>query len=69
MNPIILSAATTRPALAPILFPAGMDDLLTERRDAADLARNLAHRIPAHIIAHQAARVSRLNARIAQVVS
>lgn len=58
----------TRPALAPILFPFGMDDLLWERATANILA-DMAHRIPAHIIARQAAWAQRLNARIAQVVS
>lgn len=56
-----------RPALAPILTPFGLDDLLWERATADALAKTLAHVIPAHIIAHRVARVARLNARIAQV--
>lgn len=67
MNRIILSAA--RPALAPILFPFSADELLFERMTATHLHDDNAHRVPAHIIARQAAWSHRLNARIAQVVS
>lgn len=61
--------APARPSLAPILFPADMDALLTERRDARDLAYHsldeTKHRFA--IVARQLGWSYRLNARIAQV--
>lgn len=64
-----LFAAPTRPALAPILFPDGehaLARMVDERYDAGLLACRLAHVIPAHIIARQAAWSQRLDARIAR---
>ena len=58
-----------RPALAPILFPRRLDDLLTERRNARALAYHsldeTKHRFA--IVARQLGWSHRLNARIAQV--
>ena len=56
-----------RPPLAPILFPIdSMDQMLLERATAHILA-DMAHRIPAHIIARQAAWATRLSARIERI--
>lgn len=58
----------TRPA-APSLFPSGMDAILSERRDADDMADRIIHRtsLPYVMAARQGDWARRLSAKIAQV--
>lgn len=62
-------SAPTRPALAPSLFPDAMDDLLTQRREAGDMADRIIHAtsLPYVMASRQGDWLRRLNARIAQV--
>ena len=63
--------AFTRPrsAVVPSLFPAGLDALLSERREAADMADRIifATSLPYALAARQGDWARRLSARIAQV--
>lgn len=54
---------------APILFPAGMDALLSERREAADMADRIifASSLPYALAARQGDWSRRISAKIAQV--
>ena len=66
-----LFAAPTRPALAPILFPTDMDELLSYRKETNRLAtycvKQTSH--PYSMAARYLAWADRMSARIAQVVS
>lgn len=61
--------APARPDLAPILFPDTMDALLTQRREAGDMADRIIHAtsLPYVMASRQGDWLRRLNARIAQV--
>ena len=64
-----LTRPLPRPAVVPSLFPAGMDALLSERRDAADMADRIifATSLPYALAARQGDWSRRIEARIAQV--
>ena len=58
-----------RPTAIPSLFPAGMDAMLSERRDAADMADRIifATSLPYALAARQGDWARRISAKIAQV--
>ena len=58
-----------RPTATPSLFPAGMDAMLSERREAADMADRIifATSLPYALAARQGDWSRRISAKIAQV--